>query len=131
MLRPSAIAVVFMSALLWTAPVLPQSTAVKTASQGVVFIHCGPKQPSDPDVQKVAIALLKEGFLVREPEADQDKVGGAGIDYFDDHALATAQKIAQTVNNALGTEKKLMPRLQQTTNPAFYFGVWLYSPNPS
>lgn len=68
---------------------------------------------------------------MREPEADQGKVAGAGVDYFDERAVTTAQKIADTVNNALGTEhSKLVPRLQRTTNPPFYFGVWLFGPNP-
>ena len=132
MLRPTAIGMLFAATLFWAPSALPQSTAVRPSNQNIVFIHCGPKQPTDPDVQKVAIALLKEGFLVREPEADQDKVAGAGVDYFDEHAVATAQKIADLVNQALGTEsKKLVPRLQHTTNPPFYFGVWLFSTSPS
>jgi len=94
MLRPTAIGMLFAATLFWAPSALPQSTVVKPSNQNIVFIHCGPKQPTDPDVQKVAIALLKEGFLVREPEADQDKVAGAGVDYFDEHAVATAQKIA-------------------------------------
>jgi hypothetical protein len=130
-MRSIAIGALFAATLLWAAPVLPQSTEVQPGNQNIVFIHCGPKEPTDPAVQKVAIALLKEGFLVREPEPDQDKVGGAGIDYFDERVLPTAEKIAKIVNEALGTTegKKLTPRPQRTRNPGYYFGVWLFSPS--
>jgi hypothetical protein len=97
----------------------------------VVFIHSGPKQPDDPVVKRLAVMLAKQGYSVREPQNDQDKVGGPGVDYFADQAKAKAQDVADAVNGYLGplgqdASKKLQPRRQSGKNPSNYLGVWLY-----
>jgi hypothetical protein len=113
-------------------PAFSQAILPKFGKETVIFIHCGPKQPNDPVVRAVAVALLQQGFLVREPETDQDKVGGPGVDYFDPMAAETAQQIAKFVNDVLARdptvhpEKPLSARLQRASTPAFYFGVWLF-----
>jgi hypothetical protein len=132
MLRPTVFGIFLGASLLWTAPVLPQSNSLKPgSSEVVVFIHCGPRQPDDLIVRKIAITLLQQGYLVREPEPDQDTVGGPGVDYFDPQAAPIAASIADTVNKVLvsqqlTTPRNLVPRLQRTNNPKFYFGVWLF-----
>jgi hypothetical protein len=99
----------------------------------VLFIHSGPKKSDDLVVKRLAIMLARMGYSVREPEEDQDKVGGPGVDYFDDTAKAKAQEVADTVNEYLAQQspptdagKKLQPRKQAAKNAANYLGVWLY-----
>jgi hypothetical protein len=94
----------------------------------VLFIHCGPKTADDPAVKKIAVKLASSGYSVREPEEDQDKVGGPGVDYFAPNAADEAKKIADLVNELLApaADKQLKPRLQTVKNPSNYFGVWLY-----
>jgi hypothetical protein len=97
----------------------------------VVFIHSGPKQSDDPVVKRLAVMLAKQGYSVREPENDQDKVGGPGVDYFADQAKAKAQDLADAVNGYLGplgqeASKKLQPRKQSGKSPPNYLGIWLY-----
>lgn len=97
----------------------------------VVFMHSGPKPPDDPVVKRLAVTLARQGYSVREPEEDQDKVGGPGVDYFADQAKGKAQELADTVNGYLGPlgqdpGKKLQPRKQSGKNPPNYLGVWLY-----
>jgi hypothetical protein len=118
-------------AMLLCLPSLAQSQAQQSgpsADLRVLFIHCGPKTADDPAVKKIAVKLASSGYSVREPEEDQDKVGGPGVDYFAPNALVEAQKIADLVNDylALDADKKLKPRLQSVKNPSNYFGVWLY-----
>jgi hypothetical protein len=107
------------------APPMPASTPY------VVFIHSGPKQSDDPVVKRLAVMLAKQGYSVREPENDQDKVGGPGVDYFADQAKAKAQELADAVNGYLGplgqdASKKLQPRKQSGKSPPNYLGIWLY-----
>ena len=107
------------------APPMPAGTPY------VVFIHAGPKQPDDPVVKRLAVMLAKQGYSVREPENDQDKVGGPGVDYFADQAKAKAQELADAVNSYLGplgqdASKKLQPRKQSGKSPPNYLGIWLY-----
>jgi hypothetical protein len=96
----------------------------------VLFIHCGPKTADDPQVKRLALLLAKQGYSLREPEEDQDKVGGPGVDYFADEARAKAQEVADAVNAYLGPQvdpsKKLQPRKQNVKNSPNYLGVWLY-----
>jgi hypothetical protein len=97
----------------------------------VVFIHSGPKQSDDPVVKRLAVTLARQGYSVREPEEDQDKVGGPGVDYFGDQAKGKAQELADAVNGYLGPlgqdpAKKLQPRKQSGKSPPDYPGVWLY-----
>jgi hypothetical protein len=98
-----------------------------------VFIHSGPKQPDDPVVKRLAVTLAKQGYSVREPESDQDKVGGPGVDYFADQARGKAQDVADKVNEFLAQNgqpvdpaKKLQPRRQSGKSPPNYLGVWLF-----
>src|SRR5882672_1080575 len=65
----------------------------------VLFIHSGPKSADDIIVKRLAVTLAKQGYSVREPENDQDKVGGPGVDYFADQAKAKAQDVADKVND--------------------------------
>jgi len=99
-----------------------------SADLRVLFIHSGPKTADDPAVKKIAVKLASSGYSVREPEEDQDKVGGPGVDYFAPNAAGDAQKIADLVNELLAPapDKQLKPRLQSAKNPSNYFGVWLY-----
>jgi hypothetical protein len=94
----------------------------------VLFIHSGPKTADDPAVKKIAVQLARAGYSVREPENDQDKVGGPGIDYFAPQAAAEAAKLADLVSGYLGLDsaKKLQTRKQSGKNPPNYLGVWLY-----
>jgi hypothetical protein len=94
----------------------------------VLFIHSGPKTADDPAVKKIAVQLAKAGYSVREPENDQDKVGGPGIDYFAPQAAAEAAKVADLVSGYLGLDpaKKLPTRKQSGNSPPNYLGVWLY-----
>jgi hypothetical protein len=112
-------------------PSLAQSQTQQSgpgADLRVLFIHCGPKTADDPAVRKIAVKLASSGYSVREPEEDQDKVGGPGVDYFAPNAAGDAQKIADLVNELLapGPDRQLKPRLQSAKNPSNYFGVWLY-----
>jgi len=132
MLQRAALGLLFGISICWATSAAPQALLPKMGRESVVFIHCGPREPNDPLVRDVAIALLQRGFLVREPETDQDKVGGPGVDYFDQSAAETAQQIAQLVNEtlvkgvAVPQGKPLLPRLQRASTPSFYFGVWLF-----
>ena len=114
----------------WPALSPSQTLVPKYGKETVVFIHSGPRPPNDPVVRAVAVALLQQGFLVREPEPDQDSVGGPGVDFFDPMAVDTARQIASAVNQVLGKEapsaKPLAARLQKASTPSFYFGVWLF-----
>jgi hypothetical protein len=103
----------------------PQSTYQRSGD--VVFIHCGPESPDSPIVQRITKALVNDGFLVREPETDQDLVGGPGVDYFDSGSKEKADAIARLVNSILGPDKpQLTARYQRVRNPSYYYGVWLY-----
>ena len=123
-------------ALLLCLPALAQARAqagppVAAGMPYVVFIHSGPKQSDDPVVKRLAVMLAKQGYSVREPENDQDKVGGPGVDYFADQAKAKAQDLADAVNGYLGplgqdASKKLQPRKQSGKSPPNYLGIWLY-----
>lgn len=114
-------------AILFCLPSLAQAE-LPPAIPNVLFIHCGPKTADDPDVKKIAIKLAASKYSVREPEADQDKVGGPGVDYFTPAAAEEAKKIADLVNGYLAPDEshKLKPRLQNIKNPPNYFGIWLY-----
>jgi hypothetical protein len=94
----------------------------------VLFIHSGPKNADDPEVKKIAVLLAKDGYSVREPENDQDKVGGPGVDYFGPQAEQEAAKVAGLVSGYLGRDpaKKLPIRLQSSKSPPNYLGIWLY-----
>jgi hypothetical protein len=98
----------------------------------VLFIHSGPKKSDDLVVKRLA-AMLSRKYSVREPTGDQDKVGGPGVDYFDDKAKAKAQEVADTVNEYLAQQsppidagKKLQPRKQAAKSAPNYLDVWLY-----
>ena len=94
----------------------------------VLFIHSGPKSADDPAVKRIAVQLAKAGYSVREPQNDQDKVGGPGIDYFSPQAAAEAAKVAGLVSGYLGLDpaKKLPTRQQSSKAPPNYLGIWLY-----
>jgi hypothetical protein len=116
--------------LSWLAQANAQG-APPTPGPYVLFIHCGPKKAEDKEVKELALMLAKLGYSVREPEEDQDKVGGPGVDYFADQAKAKAQEVADTVNGYLGplgqdANKKLQPRKQSGKSPPNYLGIWLY-----
>ena len=69
---------------------LPGPASAQVLRQGpgvqfVVFLHAGPKL-SDPRIKQVAGTLFEKGYLVRAPDNEQDRVGGAGVDYFDEMA---------------------------------------------
>lgn len=105
----------------------------RDASQFVVFIHAGPKSPDDEEIKQIAVALFRKGYLVRAPDNQRDKVGGPGVDYFDDAAVDMAQDVADTVNDMFdklgiqaADDKKLKPRRQRTKTPPLYLGVWLF-----
>jgi hypothetical protein len=110
----------------------PQSNSPYVAY--VVFIHCGPKKADDPVVKGVAIMLAKKGYSVREPESDQDVVGGPGVDYFDDQSRTKAEDVANAVNDYLGgltppqdPARKLKVRRQVVkSSSSTYLGVWLF-----
>ena len=99
-----------------------------------MFIHSGPKTADDIIVKRLAVTLAKQGYSVREPEDDQDKVGGPGVDYFADQAKEKAQDVADKVNDYLRAKrrqpvdaaKKLQPRKQSGKSPPNYLGVWLF-----
>ena len=94
----------------------------------VLFIHSGPKSADDPAVKRIAVLLAKAGYSVREPENDQDKVGGPGVDYFGPQAAGEAAKVAGLVSGYLGLDasKKLPTRQQSSKAPPNYLGIWLY-----
>ena len=124
--------------LLLCLPSLAQSQAqggppVLAGTPYVLFIHSGPKGADDPFVKRLAVMLARQGYSVREPEQDQDKVGGPGVDYFDDTAKAKAQDVANVVNEYFAqnpppgdTPKKLQPRKQSAKNAPNYLGVCLF-----
>lgn len=95
----------------------------------IVYIHCGPKKAVDPAIKGIALALTKSGYSVREPEEDQDKVGGPGVDYFSPDAKNEADKVAAFVSGQLSLNPPLKARLQtskETLYQKFYLGIWLY-----
>jgi hypothetical protein len=103
------------------------------ATSYVLFIHSGPKNADDIIVKRLAVTLAKQGYSVREPENDQDKVGGPGVDYFADQAKDKAQDVADKVNEFFAQNgppvdpaKQLKPRKQSGKSPPNYLGVWLY-----
>jgi hypothetical protein len=118
--------------LSWVARAEAQS-ALPTPGPYVLFIHCGPKKADDKEVKGLAIMLAKLGYSVREPEEDQDNVGGPGVDYFVDQAKGMAQVVADQVNGYFAKlrppqppNEKLQPRKQNAKNSPYYLGVWLY-----
>jgi hypothetical protein len=118
-------------AILLCLPCLAYAQGAPPASANgpyVLFIHSGPKSSDDPAVKKIAVQLARAGYSVREPENDQDKVGGPGIDYFAAQAAAEAAKVADLVNGYLGLDpaKKLPTRRQSGKSPPNYLGIWLY-----
>jgi hypothetical protein len=93
----------------------------------IVFIHYGPKKADA--IGTLPIELTRMGYSVREPEPDQDKVGGPGVDYFSPDAKNEADKIAGLVSARLNIAPPLKPRLQTSKNglfQKFYLGIWLY-----
>jgi hypothetical protein len=124
-----AILAIFFLCLPWLAAAQGQNAPPGMAGTTyVLFIHSGPKNADDPAVKKIAVSLAKAGYSVREPENDQDKVGGPGIDFFAPQAAAEAAKVADLVSGYLGLEpaKKLSTRKQSAKGPPNYLGVWLY-----
>jgi hypothetical protein len=125
---------ILMAVVCLPAVALAQAPPAPPASTPyVLFIHSGPKSSDDAIVKRLAVTLAKQGYSVREPEGDQDKVGGPGVDYFADQAKDKAQDVADKVNeffaqNATATQpaKKLQPRKQNGKSPPNYLGVWLY-----
>lgn len=108
-------------------------SGTRDKSQFVVFIHAGPQSPDDKETKQIAVALFQKGYLVRAPDNQRDKVGGPGVDYFDDSARDMAQDVADTVNETfeklgvqVADDKKLKPRRQRVKNPPTYLGVWLF-----
>src|SRR5262249_37266059 len=95
-------------------------------SRYIVFIHYG--GGTLDQAQRVAIDLVKRGYVVRKPDSQRDTVGGPGIDYFSAQDAAPAAEVATIVNGLLGSseDKKLKPRLQRIKNPPGYIGVWLF-----
>ena len=123
--------------LLSPSQMLAQSSRQIPNSQFVVFVHAGPKS-TDPRIKQITGALFAKGYQVRAADNEQDTVGGAGVDYFDDSAKATADEIAKLMNEKLAavqlktaTDKDLEPRFQRVKNPPTYIGVWLFSPTPT
>src|SRR5215213_4686293 len=88
-------------------------------SRFVICIHAGgiPEDEKKPDggakmsddsrVKEIAIPLVRKQYTVRVPDRDQDRVGGPGVDYFDDTAKAAAEDVANTVNATLKALKLL------------------------
>jgi hypothetical protein len=115
---------------------LAQSQGGSPNSRIVIFIHAGGGEINDNQIRDIAVALVRKQYTVRVPDRDQDKVGGPGVDYFDDSARAAAEDVANTVNAALKglkllTDEKdekraLKPRRQFLRNPPGYLGVWLF-----
>jgi hypothetical protein len=112
---------------------LQNGASMDPGNSYVLFIHAGPRKKNDPVVTRLAVQLLQRGYLVREPEEDQDVVGGPGVDYFAPQAAERANDVAKFVNDYLAqggappsAGKMLKPRLQSVKNPATYLGVWLY-----
>src|SRR3954453_2684315 len=127
--RAILMAVIFLPslALAQAPPGPPASTPY------VLFIHSGPKSSDDAVVKRLAVTLAKQGYSVREPEGDQDKVGGPGVDYFADQAKDKAQDVADKVNEFFAENgappapaKNLKPRKQSGKIQPNYLGVWLF-----
>lgn len=124
-------------ALLVVLPLVGQASAqnVRQAPGGiqyVVFLHAGPNL-SNPKIKQVAGALFEKGYLVRAPDNEQDTVGGAGVDYFDESAKTAADEISTLMNTTLkrlelktGADQELRSRFQRVKNPPTYIGVWLF-----
>lgn len=94
-------------------------------SRFVIFLHTG---GGDTSVgEEVSKRLQSEGFIVRGQDGDQDKVGGAGVDYFHPRDQSAAAVVASIVGDYLpkGSDP-LMPRFQSVRNPPGYLGVWLF-----
>ena len=105
---------------------MPMSVAAQNDNNRfVVFIHAGGGSPET--TQQVARALVKEGFIVRQPDNQRDTVGGPGVDYFSQQDAAGAARVASIVNAAMSQSPPgLSPRLQRAKNPPGYLGVWLF-----
>jgi hypothetical protein len=133
-MRAALIALLCLPSLaLAQAPPAPPGPPPAAETPYVLFIHSGPMKADDIIVKRLAVTLAKQGYSVREPENDQDKVGGPGVDYFDDTAKTRAQDVANAVNDYLAQNpppgdapKKLQPRKQSGKSPPNYLGVWLY-----
>lgn len=123
-----------LTVLALLAPVPLAAQAQISEPKYVVFIHTGPKKADDPVIRQILGYVVKSGFLVREPDANSDFVGGPGIDYFSDDALPAAKRLADLLNGLLpkfqieGVKiQPLNPRKQNVKNPATYLGVWLFT----
>jgi hypothetical protein len=93
----------------------------------IVLIHYGPKKADS--IGSLPLELTKLGYSVREPDADRDKVGGPGVDYFSADAKVEADKIATLVSARLNLAPPLKSRPQTSKNALyqkFYLGIWLY-----
>jgi hypothetical protein len=122
-------ALVFLAALLLPNHIIGQSS---NNNRFAVFVHAGARL-SDPKIKQITGALFERGYVVRAPDNDEDKVGGAGVDYFDNSAARAAQEIADLMNKMLkevglktGNDQELKPRLQRVRAPPTYIRVWLF-----
>ena len=120
---PRSLYAVFFVALLAAMPI--SGSAETDNNRFVVFIHAG--GGSQEAAQQVALALGKEGFVVRRPDNQRDTVGGPGIDYFNQQDAGGAARAASIVNAAMPRGSRNLPtRLQRAKNPPGYLGVWLF-----
>lgn len=126
------LALFVMASLAGQAAAQPMRQAPTGSVQYVVFLHAGPNL-NDPKIKQVAGALFEKGYLVRAPDNEQDTVGGAGVDYFDESAKKAADEISEILNAKLkelnlktDADANLAPRFQRVRNPPTYIGVWLF-----
>lgn len=89
-----------------------------------IFLHSG--GGSRELAEKVSKALQAQGYSVRGIDDDQEAAAGASVDYFSDQDKPGAADVAEIANKNLASGATLLkPRLQNTTNPSGYLGVWL------
>jgi hypothetical protein len=100
----------------------------------IVSIHYGSKNLAEEakknaqDAQKLALALAKLGYSVREPDAEQNVVSGPGVEYSSPESKNEADKV-------VGLVKISLPSLNLTSRPGnakgslyvrYSLDVWLY-----
>jgi hypothetical protein len=109
------------------------SKATDRPSDYILFIHYGaPRDMTNlPDVSSLVNKFKEGGYFVRGADGQNDPSGTSAIDYFRQEDKATAQLIANSVNEWLVENGKkelatLKPRQQHVRNPPGYIGVWIF-----
>lgn len=96
-----------------------------------VFLHFGNSELGLDLESKIKSGLADRGFIIVGTDRKDDRVGGAGIDYFYDDDCAGADQLRKVLTAVLPQGSTLPPlRKQSVLNQPGTLGVWLASKPP-